>query len=471
MINLIPIHKHTAKAFGFVQLKELCFIIIFFGMSSIFTFCFAWFGTSPISAFFIGEIIIGLFIIDFLRIKILMHVYQIILVYFYCSLVVFHSLNDKSDHFYYAAYFVSVLHFLFFIGGYHLLPAKNLVRPVAPRQNMLSLVYMIFGFCALFYEFFNTSGETYNDNWLTYEESQNLPIYQIYLDIIYDFCFKIMIYLTSHPIVVTMFGFLGGLLSYPMSGVKGPMVISIVSFFVVIQVYLYRLSFRSLILVIPLGAVFGFLLIGSSGFRGDLSAESLILTLNDLELLTNRWSYFILTSPESSHIRYTTDIMHMIEDGVTNFRYGFDHYRFFLYPFKSLINGWELASYNQYPILVDGVNVSAGLYLGLAGELFWNFGWFFPLFSLVYGLSLKWFTNYAFSGNFLGFTLYLIMFHSLVWHFYRGQTNAAIITIVALVLALMILKLSSKIKQVRLIVFYITKFTFKRTTRRSRHLA
>ena len=154
--------------------------------------------------------------------------------------------------------------------------------------------------------------------------------------------------------------------------------------------------------------------------------------------------------------------MRMIENGVTGFRYGFDHYRFFLYPFKGFVSGWELSSYNQYPVLLTGYNVSAGLYIGLAGELFWNFGWFFPLFSLAYGVSLKWITNYAFSGVFLGLVVYLTMFHGLVWHLYRGETNAFTMTIIALVLAMIIMKLILKVRQVKLLVFYITKFGFKR---------
>jgi hypothetical protein len=242
------------------------------------------------------------------------------------------------------------------------------------------------------------------------------------------------------------------------------MVVALLMFLVATQVYLYRLSFKGVLIWGGLAGGFVFLLIGSTAFRGDLSFQSLFSTLSNFEVITDRWRYFILSSPESSHIRYTADIMRMIENDVTDFRYGFDQYRLFLYPFKNVVNGWELSSYNQYPILVVGHNVSAGLYLGLAGELFWNYGWFFPLFSLATGVSLKWLTNYAFSGDFLGLVVYLLMFHTLVWHLYRGETNAATMTITAVALSLIIMKLSFKVRLVRLICFYITKFVCKRTT-------
>jgi hypothetical protein len=462
---------HRTASLGLNQNKELPYAIIFFTLASILTFFLARQGTNPILVFFIGEIIIGLFFIDFLRMKILMHVYQVMLVYFYFSLVVFHSFNDTSREFYYSAYFVSVLHGLFVVVGYHLISAKKVVRPMAPNQSILSLGYILYGFFMGLYALLNyNSSLDYSHQWLTYDESQALPIYKIYISIIYNYFIKFVIYLTSHPIITATFSILGNLISYPMSGVKGPMVASFICFFVVMQVYLYRISVKGLLVFGILGGGLIFLLIGSTAFRGDLSIQSLIYTLSNVEVLTNRWVYFVMESPESSHIRYTADIMRMIENGVTDFRYGFDHYRFFLYPFKDLISGWELSTYNQYPVLLAGRNVSAGLYIGLGGELFWNFGWFFPLVSLGYGVSLRWVTNYAFSGNFLAFVVYLMMVHSLVWHLYRGETNAFIITVTGFSSALIILKLILKVRQIRLLSSPITKFVFKRTVKRSMDL-
>jgi len=442
-------------------------MFVFFVLTSILTMVIAWHGTSPISAFIIGEIIIGLFIIDFLRIKILMHVYQLILVYFYFSLVLFHSFNDNSDEFYYIAYSVSVLHGLFFVVGYYLISPKEVVRPVAPKQNILSLVYFVFVLSSGLFALFVSNSIDYSYHFLSFEESQSLPIFKMYINIIYNYILSIFIYLTSHPLIATTFSFFTNLITYPLSGVKGPMTATFFSLFVVIQVYLYKISFKGFIVLGIFGAGFGFLLIGSTAFRGMLTFESLIDTLSNIELLTDRWHYFIMTSPESSHIKYTADIIRMIENGITDFRYGFDHYRFFLYPFKDLVSFWELSSYNQYPVLLAERQISAGLYLGLAGELFWNFGWFFPLFSLAYGVSLKWYTNYAFSGSYFLFAIYLIFFHSFVWHLYRGETNGITIVVTALASALIIMKLSIKVRQVRLIVLYITKFVFKRTMKRN----
>ena len=114
MIKPLENNTHRTALIGLTHKKDLPYVIIFFTLASIITSFVAWHGTSPVSVFFIGEIIIWLLIIDMLRIKILMHLYQVILVYFYFSLVVFHSFNDKSAEFYDIAYFVSVLHALFF---------------------------------------------------------------------------------------------------------------------------------------------------------------------------------------------------------------------------------------------------------------------------------------------------------------------------------------------------------------------
>ena len=462
MIKLFEKNMYRGTSIILTQRKELPYIFVFFVFTSILTMFIAWHGTSPISTFFIGEIIIGLFIIDFLRIKILMHLYQVILVYFYFSLVLFHSFNDTSVEFYHISYFVSVLHGLSFVVGYHLIPTKEAVKSVAPKQNILSLVYFVFGLSLALLGLFGDSSNAYSDNFLSFEESQSLPIFKIYISLIYGYIFDIFIYLTSHPIILTMFSLFNNLILYPTSGIKGPMLAALLSLFVVIQVYLYQISFKGLIVLGIFGAGFVFFLIGSTAFRSDLSLQSLTDILSNMEMLTSRWHFFIMSSPESSHIRYTADIMHMIENGITDFRYGFDHFRFFLYPFKDLLSFWELSSYNQYPVLVSGLQVSAGLYLGLAGELFWNFGWFFPLFSIAYGVSLKWFTNYAFSGRYFWFAIYLMLFHSFLWHLYRGETNAITIVLTSLVAAIIIMKLSFKVRQVRLIVLYISKFVVKK---------
>lgn len=258
MIKSLQRNTYRATSISLTQRKELPYIFVFFVLTSILTLVIAWHGTSPISAFFIGEIIIGLFIIDFLRIKILMHVYQVILVYFYFSLVLFHSFNDISDEFYHIAYFVSVLHGLFFVVGYHLISPKEVVRPVAPKQNILSLVYIVFGLSSGLFALFVDSSNDYSYQWLSFEESQALPIFKIYINIIYNYIFSIFIYLTSNPLIVTTFSFFGNLIDYPMSGVKGPMVVALLSLFVVIQVYLYQISFKGLIVLGIFGAGFVF---------------------------------------------------------------------------------------------------------------------------------------------------------------------------------------------------------------------
>ena len=119
---------------------------LMFVVATICTLIIALLGTSPISVFFVGEVIIGLFMFDFFRTKILMHVYQIILIYFYFSLVVFHSFNDKTETYYATAYLISCVHFLFFAIGYQLIATRKALRPfITPKQNVLTFIYIFFG--------------------------------------------------------------------------------------------------------------------------------------------------------------------------------------------------------------------------------------------------------------------------------------------------------------------------------------
>ena len=377
-------------------------IVLMFMVASIGNLNISLLGTSPLSAFVVGEVIIGLFLLDFLRTKILMHVYQILLIYFYFSLVVAHSFNDQSIPFYSIAYLINSLHFLFFVVGYQLITTRKAVKPVVtPRQNTLSLVCLIFGLMSTIYVLWiKSDAVSYGGNFLSYEEATNQPIYKIYANLIIGNIYMLIIFLKSHPIIISMHSLFISLVSYPMTGIKGHLLSSLFVVIVVTQIYIFRFSAKWLLVLGIVGVGFCFVLIGSTNFRGQLSIESLFNTVTDISILIDRWRYFILQSPESSHIRYTADIVRMIEENVTEFRYGFDYYRFFIYPIKSIFDDFQLASYNQYPVLLSGQKMSAGLYFGLAGELFWNFGWFFPLFSIAYGYSLKWFTNFAFSGSF-----------------------------------------------------------------------
>lgn len=449
---------------SFVGLRHVAIALIFV-VASMGTLFIALLGTNPVITFFVGEVIVGLFLFDLLRTNLLMHVYQILLVYFYFSLVVFHTFNDKSDPYYDVAYIISALHFLFFIVGYHLISTKYAESPiVTPRQNPLTIIYITYGVVVACYMLWNNlDGESYSSQFLSYEEATSRPIYSIYMMMIFNQVSALVVNLFSHPVFVFLAKFLVELLGYPISGVKG----SVLSYFfvviVVVQIYILRFSLGWVLVIGIIGGVSSFFLIGSTAFRGQLGLASLFDAVSNIERMTGRWEYFIMQSPESSHIRYITGLLTMMDNNLTDFRYGFDYYRFFIYPIKHLFLDFQLSSYNQYPVLESGRNVSAGLYLGLAGELFWNFGWFFPLLSLAYGYSLKWFTNLAFSGSFLGFLLYLMLFKSLIWQFYRGETNAFIMEVSVLVISLIILRTCVQVRQVRTIVDLLSNLVVKRS--------
>ena len=449
--------------------KETVFIIFLFTIVSLLNAIITYQGNSPISAFLVGEIIIGLIIIDFSRMKLAMHVYQILLIYFYFSLVIFHSFNDQTREFYSQSYIISCLHCLFFVIGYHLISTKKAIRPViTPKQNILTLGYIIFGILIpLVYALYANNGVVdYKAHFLTYDEGTSLPIYKLFVASIFTQVKWLVMYYSSNPLVISASFFTEALLMYPVNGIKAPLVTTFCILIIVAQLYIFRLSFKWLSVLGAVACCVAFVLIGSTAFRGDLTLQSLFNAVTNIDSILDRWGYFILGSPESGHIRFLADILAMMENETTDFRYGFDFYRFFLYPFKSLFYDFELSSYNHYPVLLAGYNVSQGLYLGLGAELFWNFGWFFPLFSLTFGYALKRFTLFAFSGSFFGLVIYLILFKTLLWELYRGETNSFIMTFVAFFLGMIFFQTILKVRQVRIIAAYLVNFVVKRSNRR-----
>ena len=58
--------------------------------------------------------------------------------------------------------------------------------------------------------------------------------------------------------------------------------------------------------------------------------------------------------------------------------------------------------------------------------------------------------------------LYLILFKTMVWHMYRGEANAVMISVSAFAIGVIILRLSLQIKQVRMMAAYMSKFVVKR---------
>ena len=97
--------------------------------------------------------------------------------------------------------------------------------------------------------------------------------------------------------------------------------------------------------------------------------------------------------------------------------------RFTSGPFREQFDNFGYASYVEYASLRAGELTNAGRYLGLGGELYWNFGIFFFVFSYLMGYALKHFTNYAFSLKPFGVITYLVLIHLVVWRYYRGAVS------------------------------------------------
>jgi hypothetical protein len=252
------------------------------------------------------------------------------------------------------------------------------------------------------------------------EARSNISISKYVSDYIFVHIQTFFLFIFSNPLVFGANTLILGFTSYIATGTKafivGPCLMSIMIF----QLYYKKISTKKILILFPLGIIFLAFLIGTTSFRGSLSLKSL-MTL-ELPTIISKAEDF-LTGAESRHIIYTADIIERLDKGEITYRYGFDLYRIIIYPFKEFFDDFRYASYVEYAALLNGKLVNGGHYLGLAGELYWNFGIFFFIFSYLMGHLLKRFTNYAFSLKPFGMITYLILITLVTWRFYRGSVS------------------------------------------------
>jgi hypothetical protein len=360
-----------------------------------------------------------------------------------------HGFNvDKIEN-YEVGYLINLLNFVFFCLGYIFIPYKNNSIFHFRKSNKPATFILLFYVIFFVINFLNRSGEYgYSDLFSGLSETNDLPYMEIFLRNIFNKLLELILLITINPLTLYYFDIIINFINYVSTGIKGSLAAPFFCLILIIQFKGLKISGHKLTIFLFLLICMIFLLIGSMGFRGSLSMQSLMETVLNFDSLIDSWSYF-LVSPELSHIIYTTDIYNMINLNITSYRYGFDYIRLIIYPVKNLFYQFDLASYNQYVALRAGPNAVGGLYLGLAGELFWNFGWFFPLISFFYGFVLKCFTNFAFSGNYFNLILYLISFKEIVWFLYRGQANTFIFFGITLFVAFILVNLLVKIKYLR----------------------
>ncbi len=382
-------------------------------------------GDNSLVSFFVGELIIILFAYDLARTEYKLHIYQILLCYFYYSLCMTHSFSGFSaqSDYYTWSYVICLIHFIFFAIGYNSIKYKHGTLAFYPQQNMIVLIYLLATIVLpLFQLKFEGEGLSYSHNFsISAEEARaNLSIVSYVYGSIVAHIKEFSLLILSNPFVFGVFYLISGLSSYIGGGVKAVVFTPCVMLLMIYQIYYKKITTKKMLIVLPLGLMFLAFLIGTTAFRGNLSLKSLI-SLDATTIRSSAKSF--LTGAESSHIIYTADIIERIDKGEVTYRYGFDFYRFLLYPFKELFDDFRYASYVEYSALLRGNLANAGNYIGLAGELYWNVGVFFFIFSYLMGYVLKRFTNYAFSLKPFGVITYLLLIHLVVWRYYRGAVS------------------------------------------------
>ena len=388
-------------------------------------------------SFIVGELIIALYILDLLKTSFRFHVYQILLLYFYYSLCITNAFSDFSSigryaelgSYYAYGYFVNIVYFVFFVMGYHLIGYEHGFYVTKNRQNKAVVMFFIYSIIlallAIFSVEYTSTG--YSDHFTKSSQQARMTMFSainLIVSSFYEYIKYMFLFLLSNPFVYSVYNLISGVAGYVLSGIKGGVVAPVMAFIFLYQVYYRKITIRSLMFFFPIILIGVIFLIGTTSFRGDLSLNSLLsLSYYNMESFL---TYF-LVSPESSHIVYTADIIKMIDQSVIDFRYGFDYIKFILFPFKALFDFFGFSSFVEYTHVSTGSKISQGLYLGMAGELYWNFGPLFVFPAFLLGISLKKFTNWAFSLSMLGIIAYVILGKAILWIYYRGIANELMI--------------------------------------------
>ena len=407
-----------------ISLKVKVAILILFVEMSLAN-CVVFLGDNSLVSFFVGELIVLLFIFDLLKTEYRFHIYQILLIYFYYALCVTHSFSgffEESDY-YNVSYVINLTHFVFFVAGYNIIKYKDGPLTFFPRQNIIVFLYLAIPLLVTLYEIdLSASGSSYSDMWARSAEEarSSINIVDVVFGSIVGDVKRIFLFIFSSPLFFAIHGLITGVLGFIGAGIKANIIGACAMLLMVYQIYYKRIKIKYLVILLPLAIMGLVLLAGTHSMRTDLSFRGLLALTKSQFYSSLR---FFLTNPESSHIIYTADVIERVDKGEIAYRYGFDYYRFFLYPFKESFDNFEFASYVQYSAIRSGELQNAGHYLGLAGELYWNFGMFFFVFSFLMGYALKRFTNYAFSLKPLGVISYLFLSQSILWVYYRGAGN------------------------------------------------
>jgi hypothetical protein len=409
--------------------------------------------SNAIASLLLGQIIIILYVIDLLKTPFRFHIYQLLLFYFYYSLCITNAYSDFSNkdynyrsmsiyadlgQYYNYGYLVNVVYFILFCVGYHSLKYKHGIYVIKKKQNLLVglfFLYVVITIIAqLLYPDNNNSG-SYSERFTmsAAQGRENTGVIDYISNAIYGFVSSMILFSFSNPLVYSFYIFITSTVGYVLSGIKADIIGSTLSIIFLYQVYYKKITIKRLLYLFPISLFLVIVLISTTSFRSELTLNNL---LNVSYGSMTSFLKFFLISPESSHIIYTADIIKKIDLSVIDFRYGFDYIKFFLYPFKEIFSEFGYSSFVEYVHIISGEKVSQGLYLGMAGELFWNFGPFFVLPAYLLGVILKLYTNWVFSLSLNGVISYIILGRVIVWIYYRGIANELLINSLLYAIAL-----------------------------------
>lgn len=373
-----------------------------------------------------GCVLVYLLAIDIYISKTAINIYQLILIYIFLTL----ASKILSYNFSYPlnspGLYIFLIHWVLFIIGYNSLNYKVQHIYLYKKSNKLLIllicVLLLFEFNQIFY-----LESSYSERFLN--QSGNVDYINFFLKNILFNILLLIIFLRLNIITASLIFLIYGLLNYIELGVKGIILQPLLVLVTVLQVNMVKLKIKLLSFLLFLSIILFSIALNS--FRSQLGFEGILMSISKFELFIPSFMNFFI-SPELLHIEYLDILIDAISNNQTDFRFGFDYYRFIILGLLYSSQDIALASYNEFPRLIFNTSLNQGIYIGLIGELYWNFGYLSLFFSYIFGYFLKVFVNWSYSGNKYNFIFYLISMKPILWFLYRGEANALIIYLIAL---------------------------------------
>jgi hypothetical protein len=387
----------------------------------------------------IGLGLFCLLTLDIYLSKCFINIYQLILIYFFLTIASKAVFINSSYPLYSFGLYIFLVHCFFFIIGYNSLSYRIQYISLYKKSNKLFILLICILLLIKSIQIIGLNA-SYSDRFLN--KSEIINYFNLFINNAFFIILLLIIFLKLNIITASLIFLFYGFLNFIELGVKGLILQPLLVLVTVLQVNVFKYKIKILYGLLFLSIILFSIAINS--FRSELGFGGLFYAITEIDSYIPSLMYFFI-SPELLHIEYLDILAEAISNNHIDFRFGFDYWRFIIVGLSNSSQDIELASYNEFPKAIFNSSLNQGIYIGLAGELYWNFGPLFLFFSYISGLLLKFYLNWSYSGNKINFIIYLISIKPILWFLYRGEGNALVIWFITLFFSVFLIALYKSI--------------------------